>query len=112
MEYNSQKEKLVIPEYGRNIQNIIKEGRKIEDKGMRSAYMFKVADLIMQMHPHNKNLDDYVQKIWNHIYLLSEFDLDINLPEGVHLKAPEEFAKKRSLLRLSCKEYQIQTLRG
>lgn len=98
MEYNSQKEKLVIPEYGRNIQNIIKEGKQIEDKGMRSAYMFKVADLIMQMHPHNKNLDDYVQKIWNHIYLLSEFDLDINLPEGVHLKAPEEFAKKEAYL--------------
>jgi hypothetical protein len=75
MEYNSQKEKLIIPEYGRNIQNIINEGKKIEDKEMRTAFINRAVDLIMQMHPHNRNLDDYVQKIWNHIFRLGVEEL-------------------------------------
>lgn len=93
MEYNSQKEKLVIPEYGRNIQNIIREGKKLEDKEMRTAYIKKAADLIMQMHPHNRNLDDYVQKIWNHIFLLAGHDLDIDVPDNVVIKSQEELSK-------------------
>lgn len=103
MEYNSQKEKLIIPEYGRNIQNIINEGKKIEDKEMRTAFINRAAELIMQMHPHNKNLDDYVQKIWNHIFRLAGPDLDIDLPENVVIKTPEEQKKKEALLEYPTK---------
>ena len=98
MEYNSQKEKLIIPEYGRNIQNIINEGKKIEDKEMRTAFINRAADLIMQMHPHNRNLDDYVQKIWNHIFRLGGDDLNIHLPDNVEIKTVEELKKKDAYL--------------
>lgn len=108
MEYNSQKEKLVIPEYGRNIQNIIKEGKKIEDKEMRTAFINRAADLIMQMHPHNKNLDDYVQKIWNHIFRLAEYDLDIDLPDNVTIKTKEESKKKEALLEYPTKNIKFK----
>jgi hypothetical protein len=108
MEYNSQKEKLIIPEYGRNIQNIIKEGKKIENKEMRTAFITKAADLIMQMHPHNKNLDDYVQKIWNHIFRLAGKDLDIDLPENILLNPEEKEDKKESLLAYPTKNIKFK----
>ena len=85
MEYNSQKEELVIREYGRNIQNIIKEAKNIEDPKKRQSYIEQVAELIMQMHPHNKNLDDYRQKIWNHIFQMSGYDLDVEAPENIRI---------------------------
>lgn len=108
MEYNSQKEKLIIPEYGRNIQNIINEGKKIEDKEMRTAFINRAAELIMQMHPHNKNLDDYVQKIWNHIFRLAGPDLDIDLPENVVIKTAEEQKKKEALLEYPTKNIRFK----
>ena len=108
MEYNSQKEKLIIPEYGRNIQNIINEGKKIEDKEMRTAFINRAAELIMQMHPHNKNLDDYVQKIWNHIFRLAGPDLDIDLPKNVVIKPAEEEKKKEALLEYPTKNIRFK----
>ena len=64
MEYNSQRELLIIPEYGRNVQKLISHAKSIEDKEKRLAFLEKVIDLMMQMHPQNRNLDDHREKLW------------------------------------------------
>lgn len=82
MEYNTQKEGLIISEYGRNIQNLVKECKKIEDKEERQKTANAIASLMIQMHPQHKNLMEYRDKIWKHLFRIAEYDLDVDTPSG------------------------------
>ena len=93
MEYNSEKEDLIIPEYGRNVQMLIQHAKSIEDDGMRQAFVEKVIDLMHQMHPQNRNIDDYRSKLWKHIFRIAEYDIDVMPPNG-EIPTPEEDLKK------------------
>ncbi len=91
MEYNSQKNLLVIPEYGRNIQDLIRHARTIEDKEKRQAYIERVIGLMQQMHPQSRNREDSKLKLWQHVFRIAEWDLDVTPPENLDL---EEKARK------------------
>ncbi len=93
MEYNSRREELIIPEYGRNIQNLIRYARTIEDPRHRQAYVEKIINLMMQMHPQNRNADDYRERLWKHLFHIANYDLDVTPPSGITPR-PED-AKKR-----------------
>ena len=92
MEYNSQRELLIIPEYGRNVQKLIKHARKIHDKEKQLAFLEKVIDLMMQMHPQNRNLDDHREKLWKHVFRIADYELEIVPPSGV-IPLPGEYKK-------------------
>ena len=93
MEYNSSRELLVIPEYGRHVQGMVRHARTIENPEERQVFVEQVVKLIMQMHPQNKNLDDYRDKMWKHVFRIAEYDLDVMPPNG---DVPtEEDRKKR-----------------
>lgn len=85
LEYNSARETLIIPEYGRNVQKLVDHAKAIENKEERQAFVEKVIELMMQMHPQNRNLDDYRAKLWKHIFKISNYDLDVLNPDGVKL---------------------------
>lgn len=93
LEYNSQREHLIIPEYGRNVQNLINEAKGIEDDAYRQAFVEKVVDLMLQLNPHNKNLDDVREKIWLHVFRIADYDLKVTPPKGLDPK-PESKRKK------------------
>jgi len=93
MEYNSQRAELIIPEYGRNIQSLIRHARTIEDRAHRQAYVEKIINLMMQMHPQNRNADDYRDRLWKHLFHIAEYDIDVTPPGGV-LPRPEDAKKK------------------
>ena len=82
MEYNSQRELLIIPEYGRNIQKLIKYAKTIEKKELRQAFVEKVIGLMTQMHPQNRNLEDQREKLWRHVFRIAGFDLEVTPPDG------------------------------
>ena len=82
MEYNSSREELIIPEYGRHIQNMVRHARTIENDEERQAFIEHVVKLMMQMHPQNKNLDDYRDKMWKHVFRIAEYNLDVMPPNG------------------------------
>jgi len=82
MEYNSSREELIIPEYGRHIQDMVRYARTIEDPDQRQMFIEEVVNLIMQMHPQNRNLDDYRDKMWKHVFRIAEYDLDVMPPSG------------------------------
>lgn len=92
MEYNSQRELLIIPEYGRNVQKLISHAKNIEDKEMKLAFLEKVINLMMQMHPQNRNLDDHREKLWKHVFRIANYELDIVPPSGV-IPVPGEYKK-------------------
>ena len=85
MEYNSQKENLTIPEYGRNIQQLVKHALTIEDRTERQNFVERIIRLMMQMHPQNKNMEDYKEKLWRHVFRISEFKIDVDPVEGMEV---------------------------
>lgn len=85
MEYNSQKENLTIPEYGRNIQQLVKHALTIEDRTERQNFVERIIKLMMQMHPQNKNMEDYKEKLWRHVFRISDFKIDVDPVEGMEV---------------------------
>ena len=82
MEYNSNRENLTIPEYGRNVQKLINHAKTIEDKAMRQAFVEKVLDLMQQMHPQSRSIDDYRERLWKHVFRIGDYELDVEWPYG------------------------------
>lgn len=82
MEYNSQKERLVMPEYGRNVQKLAKHAREITDKTERQAYAEEIIDLMYIMNPQSRNVDEYRVKLWKHFFKIAGYDLDVTPTEG------------------------------
>ncbi len=94
MEYNSQKEDLVMPEYGRNVQQLVNFAKEMESDVERQAFVEKIVDLMQQMHPQNRNIDDYRVKLWKHVFRIAGFDLPgVTLPNG-EVPSPEKAFKK------------------
>lgn len=93
MEYNSQREPLIIPEYGRNVQRLILHAKTIDDDEKRQAFVERMVDLIQQMHPQNRNVEDYKEKLWNHIFRIADYDLNVTHPNG-KIPGPEDFNKR------------------
>ena len=97
MEYNSARENLAIPEYGRHVQNLVNHAKTIEDDDYRQAFVERVLDLMMQMHPQNKIMDDYKEKLWKHLFRIANYDLKVRVPGG-HIPTREEAEKKPEMI--------------
>lgn len=94
MEYNSSKEELIIPEYGRHVQNMVRYARTIENPEHRQQFIEQVVKLMMQMHPQNRNLEDYRDKMWKHVFRIAEYDLDHVMPPNGERPTPEDRRKR------------------
>ena len=88
MTYNSAKDNLTIPEYGRHVQLLVDHARTIEDDELRQRFAERIIRLMMQMVPQNKNIEGYKGKLWRHLFRIAENDLRVSLPEGVEM--PED----------------------
>lgn len=80
MKYNTEREKLIIPEYGRNIQQMIQQVVEIENREERTRAAFGLVKIMAQMNPHLKELGDVRHKLWDHLYIISDFKLDVDSP--------------------------------
>ena len=80
--YNTQMDNLIIPEYGRNIQNMIAFVKEIDDDKKRQEYAEAIVDLMHQMHPTGKNNPEYKAKLWRHMFRIADYDLNVKPPEG------------------------------
>ena len=83
MEYNTQKEKLILPEYGRNIQNMVDHCLTIEDREERTACAYTIINTMGNLFPQLKDLDDFKHILWDHLAIMSNFKLDIDFPYEV-----------------------------
>lgn len=82
--YNSEMETLIIPEYGRHIQNLVWHARTIEDDEKRQATAEYIIDLMKQISPESRtNGEEYIEKYWKHLYRISEYQLKMTPPEGI-----------------------------
>lgn len=80
MEYNTAKGDIVIPEYGRNIQLLIEHAKTIQDKTERQAFIETIVDLMQRLHPQTRNVEDYIAKLWSHVFRIADYELDVDPP--------------------------------
>ncbi len=80
MEYNTQLPKLQIPEYGRNIQVMIDHCITIDDREERNKCARAIIQIMGQLNPHLRDIADYTHKLWDHLFLISKFKLDVDSP--------------------------------
>ena len=80
MEYNTARKNLVMPEYGRNIQKMILYAISVEDREKRTKVATTIVNIMAQMHPKLRESGDYKQKLWDHLYIVSDFKLDVDGP--------------------------------
>ncbi len=92
MEYNTERTKLNFPEYGRHIQQMVNYLKTIKDKDERTKEAYSVIEIMANMSPQIKDADDYKNKLWDHLFIIANFDLDVNAPYPV--PKIEEFNKK------------------
>ncbi len=81
--YNTRKKKLVLPEYGRNVHRMIEYCIGIEDRTERTRCAHAIINIMGNMFPHLRDIDDFKHKLWDHLAIMSDFQLDIDYPYEV-----------------------------
>lgn len=83
LQYNTQKEKLILPEYGRNIQQMVDYCVAIPDRDERTRCAYTIIQIMGNLFPQIRDSDDYKHKLWDHLAIMSDFKLDIDFPYEV-----------------------------
>ena len=92
MEYNTEREKIVISEYGRNIQVMIRHLMEIEDRKQRTEAAYFIVNVMAQMNPQVKESNDYMHKLWDHLHIIANYELDV---DGPYPKPTPEMQKQK-----------------
>ena len=78
--YNTERDSIIISEYGRNMQEMIRHLLQIEDRDKRTEAARFIVSVMAQMNPQVKESGDYIHKLWDHLYIISNYQLDVDSP--------------------------------
>lgn len=92
LQYNTHNSKLVMPEYGRYVQDLVDKCVTIEDRAERTAYARGIVYTICNLFPQQKTNPEWRAKLWDHIAIMSDFKLDIDFPNEITAKEELETA--------------------
>lgn len=95
-DYNSTRPKLILAEYGRNVQNMVDYICTLPDKEERNRLAQVVIDMMGVLNPHLRDVSDFKHKLWDHLFIISDFKIDVDSPYPVPNK--EEIRHKPELL--------------
>ncbi len=79
-DYNTTREPLKLPEYGRNIQRMVDYMKSIEDREERNLAARTIVAIMANMYPQNREMENFEHKLWDHLAIMADFDLDIDAP--------------------------------
>jgi len=86
MEYNTTRNYLSMREYGRHIQKMVEYLLTVEDKESRQRQAMIVIELMGFLNPHLKNVEDFRHMLWDHLFFISDFKLDVDSPYPIPQK--------------------------
>lgn len=97
MQYNTEKKELHMPEYGRHIQKLVDYAKTIENPEDKKDVIAQILRLMASINPNAKNVADYEHKLWDHLFIISDFELECESPFPVPtreevFRKPEKFA--------------------
>lgn len=98
MEYNSQREKLILPEFGRNIQSMVNYTITIPDKAERTRAAKTIIQIMAQNTPSlNKDQEDFYHMLWDHLHVIAKFELEVDSP--YEKPKPEDLVREKKKLQ-------------
>ena len=92
LEYNSGRTKLIIPEYGRHIQKLVDHCVNLPSKEERNTMAKAIIDVMGNLQPHLRDVPDFKHKLWDQLFIMSDFKLDVDSPFPVPSR--EELAER------------------
>lgn len=99
--YNTERVTLHIPEYGRNVQKMVDYLKTIDDRDKRNQQARAIIKVMEILNPAVHLQDDYEHKLWDHLYIIADFDLDIDAPYP--MPAPESLQEKPRMVPIQKK---------
>lgn len=93
-DYNARRKRLMLPEYGRNVQKMVNHIKTIKDRDERNKAANTVIGVMQNMVPHGRDMEEFKHKLWDHLALISNFELDIDAP--YELPTKEKYTAKPS----------------
>ena len=91
-DYNTQRKKMALPEYGRNVQKMVDHIKTIADRDERNRAAKTIIQIMGNLNPHLRDIGDFKHKLWDHLALIADFGLDIDSPYDV--PEPSKFVEK------------------
>lgn len=80
IEYNTEREPLIIPEYGRHIQKMVDHAVSLKDKEARNKCAKSIIAVMGNLNPHLRDVPDFQHKLWDQLFIISDFNLDVDSP--------------------------------
>ena len=80
MKYNTTRPRMIISEYGRNVQGMIDYAQSISDRADRTRAAFSIVEIMVLLNPQIREQDNYKHKLWDHLFQMADFKLDIDAP--------------------------------
>ena len=78
--YNTEVEKLQMPEYGRNVLKMVEDLKQIEDREKRTRQAYAVVKVMESLNPQVHQQENFAQKLWDHLFIIAGYDLDVDAP--------------------------------
>ena len=101
LDYNTEREKLAMPEYGRNVLKMVEDVKRIEDRAKRSEQARAVVRVMEILNPQVHSADNWEQKLWDHLYIMAGYDLDVDSPYP--MPTPEQRKSRPEIIPLKKK---------
>lgn len=86
LEYNSERPHLIIPEYGRHLQKLIEQAVELADREERNKAARYIISVMGSLNPHLRDVPDFQHKLWDQIFIMSDFKLDVDSPYPIPSK--------------------------
>jgi len=82
-DYNTQRKRMALPEYGRNVQKMVDHIKSIKDREERNRAAKTIIQIMGNLNPHLRDIGDFKHKLWDHLAIIADFELDIDSPYPV-----------------------------
>ena len=92
LEYNTERSKLIIPEYGRHLHKMIDQALSCNDRNERNNIAKAIIGVMGNLNPHLRDVPDFQHKLWDQLFIMSDFKLDVDSPYP--LPSKEEFSQR------------------
>ncbi|MBQ9185198.1 MAG: DUF4290 domain-containing protein [Bacteroidales bacterium] len=99
LDYNTERERMSMPEYGRNVLNMVESLRGIEDRQKRNEQAKAIVRVMEILNPQVHSVEDWEHKLWDHLFAIAGYDLDVDSPYPIPSKEDRQVPPMRIPLR-------------
>ena len=104
LQYNTDRTQLIIPEYGRHVQIMVNQLKSTEDRDERNKMAKAIIGIMGNMNPHLRDVPDFQHKLWEQLFIMSDFELDLDSPfekpqRELLMQKPERLAYPKTNLK-------------